>query len=175
MDMDTMGREILLPPELELPWGPQGAWASYYLPRPPAELVDAASRRNSPDRCRPGCATNVVYEGDPSSSSSSSSKAGLLLTMPANVASPARQPDARSPTGRGRPRGIWKWRYRCGDRWCTAGRWAGCPMPTGTSASLVGCGPLPRRGRRWGPRLGCGCQCRCRCGRGEGAKHESVT
>ena len=80
------GGDTILPRELELPPGLHGPTngrrgrASYYLPRPPAEVVNAANGTNSPYRHRPGCATNTVYEDDPSFSSSLS-KPGLSLTM----------------------------------------------------------------------------------------------
>jgi len=49
------------------------------MPRPPAEDVNAADGTNSPYRYRPECATNTIYEDDPSYSSSSPSNLGLLL------------------------------------------------------------------------------------------------
>ena len=88
LDSDEEGGDgdggIILPPELELPPGLHGpangrrGRKSHYLPRPPAELVNAANGRDSPYRCRTGCATGVVvYEDDPASSSSSSSSSSL--------------------------------------------------------------------------------------------------
>lgn len=83
---EELVNETILPPELELPPGLHGpsngrrGRASYYLPRPPAEVVNTANGTNSPYRYRSGCATNTVYEDNPSfSSSSSPSKPGLSL------------------------------------------------------------------------------------------------
>jgi len=79
------GGEMILPHELELPPGLHGpangrrGRASYYMPRPPAEVVNAANGANSPYRYRPESATNTIYEDDPSYSSSSPSKPGLSL------------------------------------------------------------------------------------------------
>lgn len=84
--MNEGGGETILPRELELPPGLHGpangrrGRASYYLPRPPAEVVNTANGTNSPYRYRPGSATNMVYEDNPSFSSSlSPSKPGLSL------------------------------------------------------------------------------------------------
>ena len=82
MGGDGAGGSVL-PPELELPPGLHGPTngrrgrTGHYLPRPPAELVKTANGKDSPYRCRTGCATDVVYEDDPSSSSSP----GLSLKM----------------------------------------------------------------------------------------------
>ena len=85
-DEELVNEQTILPPELELPPGLHGpangrrGRASYYLPRPPAEVVNAANGTNSPYRNRPGCSTNTVYEDNPSFfSSSSPSKPGLSL------------------------------------------------------------------------------------------------
>jgi len=82
------GGETILPPELELPPGLHGpangrrGRASYYLPRPPAELVNAANGKDSPYRCRSGCATDVVSEVDPPSSSLSKTSLSLKVQTP---------------------------------------------------------------------------------------------
>ena len=70
-------RELELPPGLHGPTNGRRGRASYYLPRPPAEVVSAANGTNSQYRYRPGCAT---HEGDPAFSSSLS-KPGLSLNM----------------------------------------------------------------------------------------------
>jgi hypothetical protein len=86
-DEEGRGGEILRTDELQLPPGLHGPTngrrgrTSYYLPRPPAEIVNAANGRNSPYRYRPGCA-NAVYEDPPSSplsASLSASKPDLSL------------------------------------------------------------------------------------------------
>ena len=84
-DEELVNEETILPPELELPSSLHGpangrrGRASYYLPRPPAGVFNAANGIHSPYRYQSGYATNTVYEDNPSFSSLSPSKPGLSL------------------------------------------------------------------------------------------------
>jgi hypothetical protein len=73
--------DLQLPPGLHGPASGRRGRASYYLPRPPPELVDAASGRNSPFHSRPACEHTPFSSVASLSSSEPSSEPGLSLYM----------------------------------------------------------------------------------------------